>query len=67
MATRFRPERLLVPVITPFDDGGRVDEAALERHCDDILVAGATGIVAVATTGEGTAAHGRRVDGRYTS
>lgn len=55
MATSFRPERLLVPVITPFDENGSVDEEALERHADDILAAGAAGIVAVATTGEATA------------
>jgi 4-hydroxy-tetrahydrodipicolinate synthase len=53
--TAFRPERLLVPVITPFDDDGRVDEGALERHVDDLLSAGANGIVAAATTAEATA------------
>ncbi len=53
--TAFRPERLLVPVITPFDDDGRVDEEALERHADELLSAGANGIVAVATTAEATA------------
>jgi 4-hydroxy-tetrahydrodipicolinate synthase len=55
VATAFRPERLLVPVVTPFDDRGRVDDAALEHHCHEILAAGATGIVAVATTAEATA------------
>lgn len=55
MPMPFRPERLLVPVITPFDDGGRVDEAALERHADAVIAAGAAGLVAVATTGEATA------------
>ncbi len=40
MATSFRPERLLVPVITPFDDDGRVDGEVLERHADEILAAG---------------------------
>lgn len=55
MANVFRPERLLVPVITPFDEAGRVDEVALERHADELLAAGAAGIVAVATTGEATA------------
>lgn len=55
MPTAFRPERLLVPVITPFDDAGRVDEEALERHADSVLAAGAIGLVAVATTGEATA------------
>jgi 4-hydroxy-tetrahydrodipicolinate synthase len=54
MRPSFRPERLLVPVITPFDEALDVDEAALERHADDILAAGATGIVAVATTAEST-------------
>jgi 4-hydroxy-tetrahydrodipicolinate synthase len=55
MATSFRPERLLVPVITPFDQDGRVDEEALEQHADDVLAKGAAGIVAVATTAEATA------------
>ena len=55
MPPAFRPERLLVPVITPFDEAGRVDEEALERHADEVLAAGAAGIVAVATTGEATA------------
>jgi 4-hydroxy-tetrahydrodipicolinate synthase len=51
----FRPERLLVPVITPFDEAERVDREALERHADEVLAAGAAGLVAVATTGEATA------------
>jgi 4-hydroxy-tetrahydrodipicolinate synthase len=51
----FRPERLLVPVITPFDEAGRVDEEALEHHAAEVLAAGAEGLVAVATTGEATA------------
>jgi 4-hydroxy-tetrahydrodipicolinate synthase len=55
MAIPFRPERLLVPVITPFDEAGRVDEGSLERHAEDVLAAGAAGLVAVATTGEATA------------
>lgn len=55
MPIAFRPERLLVPVITPFDESGRVDEDALERHANEVLGAGAAGIVAVATTGEATA------------
>jgi 4-hydroxy-tetrahydrodipicolinate synthase len=55
MPASFHPERLLVPVITPFDEAGRVDEEALERHADEILAAGAAGLVAAATTGEATA------------
>ena len=54
MATAFRPERLLVPVITPFDEAGRIDEEALERHADEVIAVGAAGIVAVATTAEAT-------------
>ena len=52
--TSFRPERLLVPLITPFDETGRVDEDALERLADDALAAGAAGVIALATTGEPT-------------
>jgi 4-hydroxy-tetrahydrodipicolinate synthase len=52
MTAPFRPEGLLVPVVTPFDEAGHVDEAALEQHCKNILSAGAVGIVAVATTAE---------------
>ena len=55
MPPLFRPQRLLVPVVTPFDEKGRVDEAALERHCKDVLSAGAVGIVAAATTAEASA------------
>jgi 4-hydroxy-tetrahydrodipicolinate synthase len=54
MPTAFVPERLLVPVITPFDEAGRVDEEALERHAGEVIASGAAGIVAVATTGEAT-------------
>jgi 4-hydroxy-tetrahydrodipicolinate synthase len=55
MSGAFRPEGLLVPVVTPFTDAGRVDEDALERHAEGLLAAGASGIVAAATTGEATA------------
>ena len=54
MAVAFRPERLLVPVVTPFDEAGRVDENTLEQHVDEVLAAGAAGVVALATTGEAT-------------
>jgi 4-hydroxy-tetrahydrodipicolinate synthase len=43
-----------VPVVTPFDRHGRVDLAALERLIDQVLTAGAAGVVALATTGEPT-------------
>lgn len=54
MANTFRPDRLLVPVITPFDEARHVDEDALERHSVEVLTSGAAGIVALATTGEAT-------------
>ena len=48
----YHPERLLVPLVTPFDAAGRVDEEALASHGDALLAAGAAGLVALATTGE---------------
>jgi 4-hydroxy-tetrahydrodipicolinate synthase len=53
------PQRLLegvfVPLVTPFDEAGRVDVACLERLAADVLDAGAAGIVALGTTGEASA------------
>jgi 4-hydroxy-tetrahydrodipicolinate synthase len=43
-----------VPLVTPFDRHDRVDLEALERLTDDVLAAGAAGVVALATTGEPT-------------
>lgn len=50
-----RLEGVHVPLVTPFDEAGRVDLACVERLAADCLDAGATGIVALATTGEATA------------
>jgi 4-hydroxy-tetrahydrodipicolinate synthase len=44
-----------VPLITPFDQSGAVDTAAIERLCGEYLDAGAVGIVALGTTGEAPA------------
>jgi 4-hydroxy-tetrahydrodipicolinate synthase len=52
MNETYRPERLLVPLITPFNSDGRVDEEALASHAEGLLAAGAAGLVALATTGE---------------
>ena len=52
MNETYHPERLLVPLVTPFDAAGRVDEEALASHGDALLAAGAAGLVALATTGE---------------
>jgi 4-hydroxy-tetrahydrodipicolinate synthase len=43
---------LYVPLITPFAADGSVDLPALERLAADVLAAGATGVVALGTTGE---------------
>lgn len=46
---------IFVPVITTFDESGRVDLAGLEPVLEAVLSAGATGVVACGTTGEGYA------------
>jgi 4-hydroxy-tetrahydrodipicolinate synthase len=43
---------LYVPLITPFAPDGTVDLPALERLAADVLDAGASGVVALGTTGE---------------
>jgi 4-hydroxy-tetrahydrodipicolinate synthase len=43
-----------VPLVTPFDERGDVALDALERLTDEVLSAGAAGVVALATTGEPT-------------
>jgi 4-hydroxy-tetrahydrodipicolinate synthase len=50
----YRPTGLLVPVITPFGTDGAVDLDALERLGGELLDAGATGLIALSTTGEPT-------------
>jgi 4-hydroxy-tetrahydrodipicolinate synthase len=44
-----------IPLITPFERSGEVAVDAIERLCHEYLDAGATGIVALGTTGESTA------------
>src|SRR6476661_7524989 len=43
-----------VPLVTPFGERGEVALDALERLTDDVLSAGAAGVVVLATTGEPT-------------
>lgn len=43
---------LWVPLVTPFDVDGRVDLSALERLAERVLGDGASGLVALGTTGE---------------
>lgn len=44
-----------VPLITTFDDSGRVERTGLDSAIEAVLAAGARGIVACGTTGEGYA------------
>ncbi len=44
---------LYVPVLTPYEENGAISGAALARHCEWIMTAGATGVMVFGTTGEG--------------
>ena len=44
--------QVLVALVTPFTADGEVDWAGVEKHIDDVIVAGADGIVVTGTTGE---------------
>ncbi|MGC5033428.1 dihydrodipicolinate synthase family protein [Micromonospora sp. DT229] len=46
------PTGLYVPLITPFDTRGEIDQEALTRLADQVLADGADGLVALGTTGE---------------
>jgi 4-hydroxy-tetrahydrodipicolinate synthase len=55
MPAAYRPHGLLAPVVTPFAQDGSVAIDALERLAAELLDAGATGLVALSTTGEPSA------------
>ncbi|MHA6668665.1 4-hydroxy-tetrahydrodipicolinate synthase [Homoserinimonas sp. A447] len=44
--------QVLVALVTPFSADGEVDWADVEKHIDDVINAGADGIVVTGTTGE---------------
>ena len=44
--------QVLVALVTPMTADGEVDWPAVEQHMDDVIVAGADGIVVTGTTGE---------------
>jgi 4-hydroxy-tetrahydrodipicolinate synthase len=44
--------QVLVALVTPFTAEGEVDWAGVEKHIDDVITAGADGIVVTGTTGE---------------
>jgi 4-hydroxy-tetrahydrodipicolinate synthase len=54
MTSPFVPSGVFVPLVTPFDERDRVDLDALAGLADEVLTAGASGVVALATTGEPT-------------
>src|SRR5437016_282542 len=54
MASDLRPRGLFPPLVTPFTEDDQVDLDSLERLAVDSLDAGASGVVALATTGEAT-------------
>jgi 4-hydroxy-tetrahydrodipicolinate synthase len=53
---------LHVPLVTPFDEDGAVDLAALERLAGEVLADGADGLVALATTAEASSLDERERD-----
>jgi dihydrodipicolinate synthase/N-acetylneuraminate lyase len=53
---------LHVPLVTPFDEAGAVDLAALERLAGEVLDDGADGLVALATTAEASSLDERERD-----
>ncbi|TFB75699.1 4-hydroxy-tetrahydrodipicolinate synthase [Cryobacterium flavum] len=53
MSTSTNPfGQVLVALVTPFTFDGEVDWAGVEKHIDDVINAGADGIVVTGTTGE---------------
>jgi 4-hydroxy-tetrahydrodipicolinate synthase len=52
MASEFRPAGVFVPMVTPFGAEGGVDLVCLEELTAGVIRAGASGVVALATTGE---------------
>ncbi len=52
MASDFRPAGVFVPMVTPFGADGSVDLACLEELTAGVIADGASGVVALATTGE---------------
>jgi 4-hydroxy-tetrahydrodipicolinate synthase len=52
MSNELMPRGVFVPVVTPFDADGKVDFDSLESLTQEVIREGASGIVALATTGE---------------
>src|SRR4051794_6042619 len=54
MGSEYRPRGVYVPLVTPFTEDDAVDVDALARLGAELLDAGASGLIALATTGEAT-------------
>jgi 4-hydroxy-tetrahydrodipicolinate synthase len=55
VTSSFRPTGVFVPLVTPFDEDGAVHTGSLETLARQALQDGASGLVALATTGEASA------------
>jgi 4-hydroxy-tetrahydrodipicolinate synthase len=62
MSFAFYPRGLLAPIVTPFGSDGAVDLDTLERLGGELLDAGATGLIALSTTGEPSALDAAEAD-----
>lgn len=55
MNTGLKYSGVVVPMITPVTEDGRLDEPAVDRLVDSLVAGGVDGIFVMGTTGEGTA------------
>ena len=61
MNTGLKHSGVVVPMVTPVTEDGRLDEPAMDRLVDFLVAGGVDGIFVMGTTGEGTAIpHGYR-------
>jgi 4-hydroxy-tetrahydrodipicolinate synthase len=58
-----RRPSVIVALLTPFDEDGRLDEAALRAHVDQLVTAGVDGLMPCGTTGESAALSDEEVSG----
>jgi 4-hydroxy-tetrahydrodipicolinate synthase len=51
--SKLRISGVIVPMLTPFDEAGAVEEAGIERLTDFLIASGIAGLFPLGTTGEG--------------
>lgn len=51
--SKLRISGVIVPMLTPFDEAGTVDEAGIERLTEFLVASGVAGLFPLGTTGEG--------------